>query len=251
MPWLLLDTALPRAVVAIVDGRRGDGPVLAELLLPDTRRHAEALADAVDAVLRTVGLTANALDGIGVGAGPGSFIGVRTGLAYGLGLGRALDRPVVGLDGALALAASVDAVGSGREGEVVVVIDAKRGELYVSRYGHRGGRFVVLAGPRAMAPADVATDGAIAVVGACDGVVIGPDVVTVHLPGPTARGLAAALIHADQTAPPHPVYVRDADARLPSVDPAARRGAVLAALDAAEAREAREADDAQGGGGSR
>jgi tRNA threonylcarbamoyladenosine biosynthesis protein TsaB len=212
VPWLLLDTALPRAVVAVVAGPAGDGDVLATVLLDDTRRHAEALAGAVDDVLARAGVAARDLDGIGVGTGPGSFIGVRTGLSFGLGLGRAIGRPVVGLDGLVAL---------------------------VGKAGVRAD------GPaRALAPDAIVVDGvfdsAVAVVGAVD-VHLAPAAgwpagVDVHpLPGPTAVGLRRALQVADRTRPPLPVYVRDADAKVPTMDPAARRSAVLAALDADDA----------------
>jgi tRNA threonylcarbamoyladenosine biosynthesis protein TsaB len=247
VPWLLLDTALPRAVVAVVAGPAGDGDVLASVLLDDTRRHAEALAGAVDDVLARAGVAARDLDGIGVGIGPGSFIGVRTGLSFGLGLGRAIGRPVVGLDGLVALVGSVIDDTAAR-GVMLGVVDAKRSERYV-------GRVVVdEAGVRADGPAralapdaivvdgvfDSVVDGVVAVVGAVD-VHLAPAAgwpagVDVHpLPGPTAVGLRRALQGADRTRPPLPVYVRDADAKVPTTDPAARRSAVLAALDADDA----------------
>jgi tRNA threonylcarbamoyladenosine biosynthesis protein TsaB len=239
VPWLLLDTAMPRAAVAIVDGADGAGAVRASLLLDDTRRHAEALAGAVDEVLRSAGLTARDLDGVGVGVGPGSFIGVRTGMSFALGLGRAIGRPVVGLDGLVALVGSVVDDTAAR-GIVLGVVDAKRSERYV-------GRVVVDdAGVRAVGPAQalppdaIVADDAVAVVGAVD-VHLAPAAgwpagVDVHpLPGPTAAGLRRALQVADCTRPPLPVYVRDADAKVPTTDPAARRSAVLAALDADDA----------------
>ncbi len=243
MPWLLLDTALPRAVVAVVAGPAGDGDVLATVLLDDTRRHAEALAGAVDDVLARAGVAARDLDGIGVGTGPGSFIGVRTGLSFGLGLGRAIGRPVVGLDGLVALVGSVVDDTAAR-GMMLGVVDAKRSERYVGRVvvDEAGVR---ADGPaRALAPDAIVVDGvfdsAVAVVGAVD-VHLAPAAgwpagVDVHpLPGPTAVGLRRALQVADRTRPPLPVYVRDADAKVPTMDPAARRSAVLAALDADDA----------------
>lgn len=239
MPWLLIDTALPRAVIAVIDGADGAGDVRASLLLDDTRRHAEALAGAVDDVLRRAGLKARDLVGVGVGVGPGSFIGVRTGLSFGLGLGRAIGRPVVGLDGIVALVGSVVDATTAR-GVMLGVVDAKRSERYVGRVvvDEAGVR---ADGPaRALAPDAIVVDDAVAVVGAVDvhlaptaGWPVGVDVHPV--PGPTAAGLRRALRVADRTRPPLPVYVRDADAKVPTTDPAARRSAVLAALDADDA----------------
>ena len=78
---------MPRAVVAVVGDGSVVGPILAELHLDDTRRHAEALSAAVDDVCARAHVALADLDGVGVGVGPGSFIGVRTGLSFALGLG--------------------------------------------------------------------------------------------------------------------------------------------------------------------
>jgi tRNA threonylcarbamoyladenosine biosynthesis protein TsaB len=237
--WLLLDTALPRAAVAVVDGVDGAGDVRVSLLLDDTRRHAEVLAGAVDDALQRAGLRARDLDGIGVGIGPGSFIGVRTGLSFGLGLGRAIGRPVVGLDGLVALVGSVVDDTAAR-GIFLGVVDAKRSERYVGRVLVDDAGVHTAGAARALAPDAVVVGDAVAVVGAVD-VHLAPASgwpagVDVHpLPGPTAAGLRRALQVADRTRPPLPVYVRNADAKVPAVDPAARRSAVLAALDADDA----------------
>jgi tRNA threonylcarbamoyladenosine biosynthesis protein TsaB len=237
VPWLLLDTAMPRAIVAVVGGVAAgapDGDVLAELFLDDTRRHAESLAAAVDDVMGRAGIAFADLDGVGVGCGPGSFIGVRTGLSFALGLGRAVGCPVVGIDGLMALAGSVD-VGAG---DVVGVIDAKRGERYVGRVtvgpGAPCGALRAVGPPVALAPDLVTAGTAVAVVGAVDGLgslLETPGLPVLALAGPTARGLQRALLAGPETAPV-PVYVRGADAKVPSVDPAARRQAILQDLDA-------------------
>lgn len=237
MPWLLLDTAMPRAVVALVSGDEGSvghDAVLACVLLDETRRHAEALPAAVDEVLRHSGIAPKDLVGVGVGRGPGSFIGVRTAMSYGLGLGRAVGCPVVGLDGIVALVGSV--VDEERiDGEHLAVIDAKRGEGYVGRVRVEGGALRSLGPALACRPEAIVTGDAVVVVGAVTGALAplagwGAGVVVRELAGPTGAGLAVALRHADRTHPPRPVYVRDADAKRPAVDPAARRSAILAAL---------------------
>lgn len=241
---------MPRAIVAIVGGAATggapDGDVLAELFLDDTRRHAESLAAAVDDVMARAGIAFADLDGIGVGYGPGSFIGVRTGLSFALGLGRAVGCPVVGIDGLMALAGSVD-VGAG---DIVAVIDAKRGERYIGRIevGPCAPRNALRAvgPPVALAPDLVTAGAAVAVVGAVDGLgSLGgpPGLLVLALPGPTARGLQQALLASHETAPV-PVYVRGADAKVPSVDPAARRQAILQDLDARGVMPDDRSDDA-------
>jgi tRNA threonylcarbamoyladenosine biosynthesis protein TsaB len=237
VPWLLLDTAMPRAVVALVSGDEGSAAhdaVLACVLLDETRRHAEALPAAVGEVLRHAGIAPKDLVGVGVGRGPGSFIGVRTAMSYGLGLGRAVGCPVVGLDGLVALVGSaIDAESA--TGTYLAVVDAKRAERYVGRVHVDVATVRLLEPPGACAPDAIVVGDAVAVVGAVgEGLAptrgFGAGVRVHALPGPTGTGMAWALRCADRTARARPVYVRDADAKKPSVDPAARRSAVLAAL---------------------
>lgn len=238
---------MPRAVVAVVDNVIGSvvGPILAELHLDDTRRHAEALSAAVDDVCARAHVALADLDGVGVGVGPGSFIGVRTGLSFALGLGRALGCRVVGIDGLLALAGSVDV-----SGPCLCVIDAKRGERYIGRVDVGPGmRLHALGGPVALAPQHIDCSGAVAVVGALDGLQPPEGALVVSLAGPTALGLQRALHAAGGESAASPVYVRGADAKVPLLDPAARRQAILSDLDARgvftddDAHQAASSDD--------
>lgn len=229
MSWLLLDTALPRAVVAVVDR---DGTVKSEILLDETRRHAERLSSAVDDALAAAGVDVKGLAGIGVGVGPGSFIGVRTGLSFARGLGAGIGVDVVGIDGLLALYGSVDV-----DGDAIVVVDARRGERYLGTVGVVDGALRLKSAIVAVGNEAVDAGGASVAIGAVDELQWPATVTTVSLPGPTARGLwrglttALATRAAGSRAAPLPVYVRGADAKLPTVDPAARRAAVLAELD--------------------
>lgn len=254
MPWLLLDTALPRAVVAVV---AIDGTVRSEILLDETRRHAERLTAAVDDALIAAGVTVNDLVGIGVGTGPGSFIGVRTGLSFARGLGAALGVDVVGIDDLVALYCSIEpALDVG----AVVVVDARRGERYVGHVDVVAGHAVLRAAPVALVNADATAGHVEAIaVGAVDELQWPGGLRVLPLPGPTARGLWASLQstlasqtgHDGHRSPvaPLPVYVRGADAKLPTVDPAARRSSVLASLDALDALDLPDSNDAATGPG--
>jgi tRNA threonylcarbamoyladenosine biosynthesis protein TsaB len=228
--WLLLDTALPRAVVAVV---ANGGDIKSEVLLDETRRHAEHLGAAVDDALAAAGITIRDISGIGAGIGPGSFIGVRTGLSYARGLGSACGVDVVGVSSLLALHRSVAPELMRAHEHAVVVIDARRGERYVGHVKHNALSGVIAAVPNAMVDAA----GATLAIGATDELQWPATAQTVALPGPTAAGMWQALQTAQAShAPPLPVYVRGADAKLPAVDPAARREAVLADLDAHDAQ---------------
>lgn len=123
MPLILaFDTATEHATSALV----GDGELLGERV----SRASTLLAD-VDALVRQAGAHPRDVTGLAVGIGPGSFTGIRIGLAAARGLALALDVPAAGVS-------TLDALAAGAPG-AVPVIDAKRREVFVS-------------GPRAVAP---------------------------------------------------------------------------------------------------
>jgi tRNA threonylcarbamoyladenosine biosynthesis protein TsaB len=122
---LALDTALSATSAAVLDGDR----VLAARFEPMERGHQERLAGLVRDVMTTAGVSFDALDRIGVTVGPGSFTGLRVGLAFAKGLSIALDVPCVGVGALEALAASVPV-----QGLVAAVIDARRGQVYLQLF---------------------------------------------------------------------------------------------------------------------
>jgi tRNA threonylcarbamoyladenosine biosynthesis protein TsaB len=111
---LAFDTATDVATSALVS----DGEVLGER----TSRAVSLLED-VDALLRQAGARTADVDALAVGIGPGSFTGVRVGLATARGLALALGVPVAGVS-------TLDALAGGAPGAVPVV-DARRHEIFV------------------------------------------------------------------------------------------------------------------------
>jgi len=95
------------------------------------RGHQERLAPMAQAVMGEAGLAFGRLDRLAVTVGPGSFTGLRVGIAFAKGLALALDRPTVGIGTLEALAAEAD-------GLVFSAIDARRGQLYLQ--GFEAGR---------------------------------------------------------------------------------------------------------------
>ena len=97
---LAIDTCLFACSVAVVN----DGRVLARRVEPMSRGHQERLAPLVQEAMAEAGLGFDKLDRIGVTVGPGSFTGLRVGLAFAKGLASALSIPAVGIGALEALA---------------------------------------------------------------------------------------------------------------------------------------------------
>ena len=197
---LALDTATPAVTAGIV--RRDDLVVLAERVTVDARAHAERLTPNVVAALVDAGLTMADLDAVVVGCGPGPFTGLRAGMATAAAYGHALGVPVYGV-------CSLDAIGVRTTGEVLVVTDARRREVYWARY--RDG--VRTHGPAVNAPADVDPGPARAVAGSPQhaGMFGLP---TCEPACPTPAGLVAAVT--DWSTDPAPLvalYLRRPDAK--------------------------------------
>jgi len=197
---LAIDTATP-AVTAGIVRRDGDSiDVLAERVTVDPRAHAERLTPNVLAALSDAAITVNDLNAVVVGCGPGPFTGLRVGMATAAAYGQALGIPVYGV-------CSLDAIGIDTAGDVLVVTDARRRELYWARY-HDGLREE---GPAVNAPADLPTHvGAVAGSPEHAAMFALPRQPAVY---PTASGLVRVV---DWTASPQPLvplYLRRPDAK--------------------------------------
>ena len=125
MPILALDTALSATTVVVAR----DGRVLASRCDPMERGHQERAAVLVAEAMAEAGVAFSALDRIGVTLGPGSFTGVRVGLALAKGLALAWETPLVGLGSLEALAFSI-----GAPGVTAAAIDARRRRVYLQLF---------------------------------------------------------------------------------------------------------------------
>ena len=200
---LALDTSTPAVVTGVLAcGDDGEITVLAERVLVDSRAHAELLTPNVIAAVAESGLTMAELQAVVVGCGPGPFTGLRVGMATAAAYGHALGIPVHGV-------CSLDAIGGQTTGEVLVVTDARRREVYWARY--RDG--VRTAGPDVAAAVDVPADGAESVAGSPQHRALfdlprtGPD----H---PSPAGLVAAVADWDRAGDALvPLYLRRPDAK--------------------------------------
>jgi tRNA threonylcarbamoyl adenosine modification protein YeaZ len=138
MRVLAIDTALEACSAAVLDTERA--AAVAHETLPMVRGHAEALMPLVARVIEKAELDFAVLDRIAVTTGPGSFTGLRVGIAAARGIALAAGKPAVGLTTLAAYAAPLIAADDSLP--VVVAIDARHDHVYLQVFGP-GGRTLV------------------------------------------------------------------------------------------------------------
>ena len=197
MLTLAFDTATAVATSALVDG---------DEVLGERVSRAQTLLEDVDALLRQAGAHPTDLDRLAVGLGPGSFTGVRIGLAVARGLALSLELPGSGVS-------TLDALAAGAP-EALPVIDAKRREVFTLVDGE----------PLVLAPQELPLAGGVVCVGDGAvryrsvleerGAVVPPDDDERHVP--RARFHAALAGEAGSVDELEPLYLRvpDADRNL-------------------------------------
>lgn len=122
---LAVDTATACSSIALTSGTSQDGSLLASLSLNSKITHSRRLISGIDWLLQENGIQLADVDGFAVGLGPGSFTGLRIGMATLKGLAMAMDKPLLGvstLDG-LAFSCSGDA-------PLCALLDARKQEVY-------------------------------------------------------------------------------------------------------------------------
>lgn len=216
MRVLIVDTALGLCSAGVFEVGAGDGDAAVRALglrsEAMAKGHQERLGGMVrDAVAGAGGF--DGLDRIGVTVGPGSFTGLRVGLAFAEGLGAALGLPVVGISTLDGLAAS-----AAGEGPAAALIDARRGQVYARFWrdgaptGPAEALTIEAAGERARALGPAAR-----LVGSGAALVEAPGAGVLDLTGPDPAALARLTAAADPAlAPPRPLYLRAPDATPPS-----------------------------------
>jgi tRNA threonylcarbamoyladenosine biosynthesis protein TsaB len=212
-PVLGIDTSTFWLNLALADSR---GRLLAQRH-EWVKTHTTHLASALEALLKGAGVEKTSLAALGVVTGPGSFTGLRVGLAAAAALGQALGLPAFGLDSLTALAACADA-----EGEGVALLDARRSQVYAATFLRRAGRAERLSEIRSVRPEEVLSrrvpawaigDGVALVPSWPEGCWLDPDVP--NLAVPAARAALERLRLGEAGERLTPLYVRPPDVRMP------------------------------------
>lgn len=222
MRVLGIETSTSLASAALVE----NGEVLRSLSHARPKQSAEQLLPMIAELFAQQGWSPSALERIGVSVGPGSFTGLRVGIACAQGLALGLGVPLVGIT---SLRAMARAVPDTLPGARCALLDARRGEVFVAAH-EPGPRAAELLAPRALPTA-----------GALDRLraELGPTIVWIGSglelvgaepsfrsadslePSATRVGQLAEVLDPAEY-PPLPVYVRDAGATLPDLGTPAR-----------------------------
>jgi len=218
MRVLALDTALDACAAAVLDTERR------ELVASEThtmaRGHAEALMPLVARVMDAARMQFTEIDRVAVTVGPGSFTGVRVGIAAARGIALAAGKPAIGLTTLAAFTAPH--VASGFTGTILPVIDARHGQVYMQVFGPSGRASIPprLASVREAIEAARSGGGEVLIAGSAADLVAAqwpadePPPSTVASSAPEIGWVArlGAAAQADR-ALPKPLYLRPPDAR--------------------------------------
>lgn len=186
--------------------------------------HAEALIPMMDRVMRGAQLAFADIDRIAVTQGPGTFTGVRIGVATARGLAVALGKPIVAMSSLMVMALRADHLLGARRGQptLAVCVDARKDQIYAQLFGENGGD--ALTPPVLVTPAELVQrlegrpflavgSGAPAVAHAATQMAAGPAHVALPTLEPHARMLVLLASGLPVLATVSPLYLRPPDAK--------------------------------------
>ena len=150
MKILALETSAKAVSAAVTE----DGKVLCSGYQDTGLTHSRTLMPIVEHILQNTGLSVSDMDTIAVAAGPGSFTGIRIGVAAAKGLAFAVDKPTVGVSTLAAMARNV----AFADGLVICAMDARRNQIYNALFEAKSGQLTRLTPDRAIALAELAEE---------------------------------------------------------------------------------------------
>lgn len=150
MKILALETSAKAVSAAVTE----NGKVLCSGYQDTGLTHSRTLMPIVEHILKNTGLTVADMDAIAVAAGPGSFTGIRIGVAAAKGLAFAADKPAVGVSTLAAMARNV----AFADGLIVCAMDARRQQVYNANFMVLNGQCSRLTPDRAISLEDLAAE---------------------------------------------------------------------------------------------
>lgn len=150
MKILALETSAKSVSAAVVE----NGAVLASAYQNTGLTHSRTLMPLVDGMLKAAELPLENVDLIAVAQGPGSFTGLRIGVAAAKGLAWAKDLPCCGVSTLVAMAQNLRHL----DGEIICAMDARRNQVYNAVFEAKDGRLTRLSEDRAIGLAQLAEE---------------------------------------------------------------------------------------------
>jgi tRNA threonylcarbamoyl adenosine modification protein YeaZ/ribosomal-protein-alanine acetyltransferase len=208
MLTLAFDTSMGACSAAVFNA--AEGKLLAEALEPMERGHAERLAPMIAEVMEQADVAFAQLGRVVVTTGPGTFTGLRIGLAMARGFGVSLGVPLIGINSLAAIAAN-----EAEQKAVAVAVEARNGEIYFALYGSGGEEIVAPLLTRPVEAAKLLPSSPVVVLGTGARHLLPEH--TVHVRGnagdvPRASQFVKAASGLDPAHyPPNPLYLRQPD----------------------------------------
>ncbi len=142
-----IDTCSSAATAAIVD----DQKMVAQTVVNMGRTHSQIMMPQIEEMFKTTGLDPNDIDAFAAAVGPGSFTGVRIGVATAKGLAQATDKPCIEVSTLEALAFSSRFF----DGIAAPILDARRQQVYNALFDCKKGQMQRLTDDRALSLTDL------------------------------------------------------------------------------------------------
>ena len=210
MITLAIDTSARLCAACVYDAAHS--AVLGQSVEDIGRGHAERLFPVIDQALHAASRTYDDIERLGVCIGPGSFTGVRVGVSAMRGLALALSRPVVGITAFEALAMNAP-----RGRPVLIVQDARRGEVYAQLFDGKGAEAAAPAAMSFAAAAGLARQHRAVLLGSGAPLVAAEDAELEVTDGEALADIVCiarcAAVKEPSQAAPKPLYLRGADAK--------------------------------------
>jgi tRNA threonylcarbamoyladenosine biosynthesis protein TsaB len=134
MKILSLDTSGSTASVAILD----DNNFLGEYTINNNKTHSQKLVPMINELINSLGISLSEIDYFSAATGPGSFTGLRIGIATIKGMAHALNKPVIGISTLEGLAYNLQNF----DGLICPIIDARNKNVYTAVYSFKQGRLI-------------------------------------------------------------------------------------------------------------